>query len=57
LIKSVKFEELFLLLVIVVGTDKYDNENSKEDSEALNPCYIIIISTFIIKRYARHSLL
>ena len=43
LVKSVELEELFFLLVVVVRTDEYDNENCEEDSEPLNPCYIIII--------------
>jgi hypothetical protein len=40
LIKSVEFEELLFLLVIVVGADKDDDENGKEDGKTFNPSYI-----------------
>lgn len=39
LIKGIEFEELFFLLVVVVGSDEHDDEDGQKDSEALNPRY------------------
>jgi len=39
LIECVKFEELFLLLVVVVGANEHDDENGQKDCESFNPSY------------------
>lgn len=39
LVECIELKELLLLLVVVVGADKHDDEHGEEDSEALNPSY------------------
>jgi hypothetical protein len=43
LVNVVEFKELLFLLVVVVGADEHDNEDSQENCEALNPSYIQIL--------------